>query len=194
MLTDILISYLPYALITAYTPGPNNILALNTMTAYGWKRGKPMIFGIASGFFCVMFLCAFGCLELARQLPAFTSVMKYIGAAYLIWLAVHIILSNTDGAESAAQSSFGSGFLLQFVNVKIILYAVTIYTCYVLPFSQSLPVLAAAVLLNTASGVAGTLTWAMAGSVLQKYIRRYQQPFNWAMGLVLIWYAVKLIR
>lgn len=193
MLTTILISYLPYAMITAFTPGPNNILALNTMTSYGWKRGKPMILGIASGFTCVMVICAAGCFGMAGVLPAFTSFMKYIGAAYLIWLAVHIILSRQDSTENEAKSSFWNGFLLQFMNVKIILYAVTIYTCYVLPFSRSVPSLAASAFLNTAVGILGTLTWAMAGNALQSGIGKHRELFNWAMGIILIWYGIKLV-
>jgi len=33
-------SFLVYAIINALTPGPGNILALNTMGNYGWKKGK----------------------------------------------------------------------------------------------------------------------------------------------------------
>ena len=35
-----------YAIVNAFTPGPGNILALNTVTNYGWKNGKRLFFGI----------------------------------------------------------------------------------------------------------------------------------------------------
>ena len=52
-------------------------------------------------------------------------VMKYIGAAYILWLAIHIVFSkpSTENAEQSA--SFLKGFMLQFVNVKIYMFGVT---------------------------------------------------------------------
>ena len=40
MLSSIFVSYLPYALVTSFTPGPNNVLALHTVSQNGWARGK----------------------------------------------------------------------------------------------------------------------------------------------------------
>ena len=55
-------------------------------------------------------------------------VMKYIGAAYILWLAIHIVFSkpSTENAEQSA--SFLKGFMLQFVNVKIYMFGVTALT------------------------------------------------------------------
>ena len=40
MLLSAILSYLPYSLATAFTPGPNNILALYSVSQKGWRRGK----------------------------------------------------------------------------------------------------------------------------------------------------------
>ena len=58
-------------------------------------------------------------------------VLKYIGAAYILWLAIHIAFSkpSTENAEQSA--SFLKGFMLQFVNVKIYMFGVTALTGYV---------------------------------------------------------------
>ena len=42
-------NFLIYSVINAFTPGPGNILALNTVNNYGWKKGKPLFFGIFAG-------------------------------------------------------------------------------------------------------------------------------------------------
>ena len=34
-------NFVLYCVINAFTPGPGNILALNTVTNYGWKKGRP---------------------------------------------------------------------------------------------------------------------------------------------------------
>lgn len=46
MLGYVLTNFIVYAIVNAFTPGPGNILALNTVTNYGWKKGKPLFFGI----------------------------------------------------------------------------------------------------------------------------------------------------
>lgn len=190
---SIMLPFFPYAFVTAFTPGPNNILALNAISIYGWRRGKMTMLGIFSGFLCVMLLCAAGCFGMARLMPKLTGFLKYIGVAYIVWLSLHVLRSKPGGGEGRRGESFWIGFTLQFVNVKIILYAVTVYTGYVLPFSQSPRYLLAAALCLTLFGVAGSITWGVAGGVFQGFIARHYKPFNAAMALLLMLSAVQLV-
>lgn len=50
---QVITSFLIYTVISAFTPGPGNILALNTMVNHGWKKGKPLFLGIFFGYFFV---------------------------------------------------------------------------------------------------------------------------------------------
>ena len=54
------------------------------------------------------------------MLPNVMEVMKYIGAAYILWLAIHIAFSKKTSENTEQSASFLKGFMLQFVNVKII--------------------------------------------------------------------------
>ena len=137
MLLSAILSYLSYSLATAFTPGPNNILALYSVSQKGWRRGQSILCGIGFGFLSVMILCALFCYELVTYLPSVTGILKYAGAAYIVFLAVHIALSRPDDAEYT-KISFSKGFFLQFVNAKIILYAITVYTGYLSPHGQTL--------------------------------------------------------
>ena len=114
----ILSNFLIYCVINAFTPGPGNILALNTITNYGYKKGKLLFFGIFAGYYVVQILCAIFVYGVNSLLPNVMEVMKYIGAAYILWLAIHMVFSkpSTENAEQSA--SFMKGFMLQFVNVK----------------------------------------------------------------------------
>lgn len=192
-MNEILLSFAPYALVTAFTPGPNNVLALSAVAGGGWEKGKAVVAGISAGFSCVMLLCALGCFGLARYLPLMAESMKYVGAVYIGYLAVRIALSKPDGEGAERKKSFWAGFFLQFVNVKIILYAITIYTGYVIPVSPSSAALLTAALCSAVIGISGTMTWALAGGVLKKQIRRHYRPFNAAMALILLWSAGQLI-
>lgn len=191
MLFQIIVSYLPYTLVTAFTPGPNNIVALYAVSQKGWRKGKDILLGIAAGFLCVMAICALFCYELAKYVPSVAGVLKYVGAAYIVYLAIHVALSKPDDGESK-QMSFMKGFLLEFVNVKIILYAITVYTGYVLPYDTRLGVLLIHAVMLTVIGLAGNLAWAAAGGVFQKLLTKYYRPFNIVMALILLWCAISL--
>ena len=165
MFFSVVLSYLPYALVTSFTPGPNNILAFHTVGQKGWVQGRSTLAGIVAGFFSVMAVCALGCYQLLRSTPA---------------------------KDVSPRSTFWSGFFLQFVNGKIILYAITIYTGYVLPAgSGALFPIQPFVL--TLFGTAGFLTWAAAGGLLQSFLRRHTRAFNGAMAAVLALCALDLL-
>lgn len=188
-----ILAYLPYAFITAFTPGPNNILVLNAFSRNGLHKGKETLLGVAAGFFIVMTICAVGCLELSRVLPKMTGILKYIGAAYIVWLAIHIIKSKPAEETTERKGDFWTSFFLQFINIKIILYAITIYSGYILPYSNSKFLLSASAICNTLIGMSGCLTWALAGRLLQKQFSKHFRIMNTAMAAVLIWSAVHIV-
>ena len=76
MLFTIIASYLPYTLVTAFTPGPNNIVALYAVSQKGWHKGRNILLGIGAGFLCVMLICALFCYELAKYVPSITGSLK----------------------------------------------------------------------------------------------------------------------
>ena len=191
MLSSIFVSYLPYALVTSFTPGPNNVLALHTVSQNGWARGKNTLLGIIAGFFCVMAVCALFCYQLNHFLPTLSQALRYVGAGYILWLAVHVARSKPAGEENR-KASFWKGFLLQFVNVKIILYAITIYTGYVFPAGGSSTMVVQPFLL-TVMGTAGFMTWAAAGGLFQAFLTKHYRPFNYARGAVLALCAVGMV-
>lgn len=192
MIFSILLSYFPYAFVTAVTPGPNNIIALHTISQNGWKKGKYTLLGIALGFFFVMLVCGLCCYELSKFVPAITGIMKYIGAAYILWLALHVAKSRPED-PAHRPVSFWKGFCLEFANVKIILYAITIFTGYVLPYDTRAMSIVFHALCMTLIGAFGFLLWATVGGLLQKFLEKYYKPFNIIMALVLIYCAITLI-
>ena len=191
MFFSIMMSHLIYTVVTAFTPGPNNIVALYAVSQNGWRKGKNVLLGMAGGFLCVMFICALFCYELAKYLPSLTGTLKYVGAAYIVYLAIHVARSSSDNSDGR-QMTFWKGFLLQFFNVKIILYAITVYTGYVLPYESSLTSLFSHAINLTVIGMAGFITWGVAGGLFQDLLTQYYRPFNIVMGLILVYCAITL--
>lgn len=179
-------NFILYSLINAFTPGPGNILALNTVTNYGWKKGRPLFYGIFAGYYAVQLICAVFVYGVSAVLPGMLKVMKYVGAAYILWLAFHIAVSRPDKDKKEKTASFLKGFMLQFVNVKIYLFGITALTGYVTDYSTALWVLVLFELAIATIGTIATLTWIGAGMMIQKIYVRYYRPINIVLAVTLL--------
>ena len=175
-----------YSVINAFTPGPGNILALNTVTNYGYKKGRPLFWGIFAGYYVVQMICAIFVFGVSTFLPDVLGIMKYIGAAYILWLAVHIAISRPDTDSVEKSASFLKGFLLQFVNVKIYLFGITALTGYITDFSDSLWVLFLFEFIIATIGTVATLTWVGMGMLIQKIYQRHYRVINVILALTLL--------
>jgi len=175
-----------YALINAFTPGPGNILALNTATIYGYKKGRPLFVGIFAGYYVVQIICAIFVFGVSKFLPNVLGVMKYIGAAYILWLAIHIAISKPPAEIKEKSASFIKGFLLQFVNVKIYLFGITALTGYITDYSTSLWVLLLFDFIIATMGSIATMTWVGMGVLIQKIYQKYFRIINIILAFVLL--------
>lgn len=175
-----------YSVINAFTPGPGNILALNTVTNYGWKKGKPLFFGIFTGYYVVQIICALFVFGVSAFMPSVLGVMKYIGAAYILWLAIHIAISKPPSDDEQKSASFMKGFLLQFVNVKIYLFGITALTGYVTDYSTALWVLLFFEIIIATIGTAATMTWIGAGVLIRNVYQKHFRIINILLGVILL--------
>jgi len=175
-----------YSVINAFTPGPGNILALNTVTNYGWKKGKPLFFGIFTGYYVVQIICALFVFGVSAFMPSVLGVMKYIGAAYILWLAIHIAISKPPSDNEQKSASFMKGFLLQFVNVKIYLFGITALTGYVTDYSTALWVLLLFEVIIATIGTAATMTWIGAGVLIRNVYQKHFRIINILLGVILL--------
>ncbi|URZ18568.1 cysteine/O-acetylserine transporter [Clostridium felsineum] len=190
-----LVAFMTYTLLTAITPGPNNILAMSNTSKYGLKRSMRLIQGIFFGFLSVMTLCSLFSVMLVNIIPTIRPAMKYVGAAYILWLAWNILKSKPqEGAENEEKAnSFLTGFFLQFLNVKIILYGITAISTFITPYYSSPFSMGGFTLIITSIGCVGTFIWAIFGSVFQRVFKNYSNSINIIMALLLVYSAITLI-
>lgn len=179
-------NFFVYSAINAFTPGPGNILALNTVTNYGWKKGKPLFLGIFAGYYVVQLICAVFVFGVSTFLPGMLGIMKYVGSAYILWLAIHIAFSRPDGDSEKKSASFWKGFMLQFVNVKIYLFGITALTGYVTNYSTSLWVLILFEVIIATIGTIATTAWIGTGAAIQKIYLQHYRPINIILALTLL--------
>ena len=190
---SIILLYLPYAFITAYTPGPNNLLSLHAFSQNGFRKGLYTTLGIFIGLFCVMSYTAFLSFEFSYLVPIMVPYLKYIGVVYIFWLAYHILRSKPHESSISVNSNIKTAFLLQFMNVKIFLYALTIYNAYIIPNTDSIQILLFSVCVNTLVGISGTIVWGLAGSLLQNQFKKHFKGLNALMALALVYSAIHIL-
>lgn len=116
------------------TPGPDVLYIVNNALKSGVRAGIVAALGIVSGCFVHVFAAAFGLgALLATSTTAFT-VLKWGGAAYLVWMGVKLLLAKGDASPSGppawAQSPqaaqlgriYQRGFLTNVLNPKVALF------------------------------------------------------------------------
>ena len=186
-------SFLTYAVITAATPGPNNIMSMSNAGRLGFRRALPFNLGIWVGFTIVMVLCTLFCTALSALIPAIRLPMLVLGAAYMLYLAWGTFRSSDVIQEDHAREGFRSGLLLQFINPKIYLYGIMSMEAYILPYYSGQPaVLLFFALLLAFIGFVFTLAWAVFGSVFRLLFSRHARVVNTIMALLLVYCAVSL--
>lgn len=187
------ISFLSYAVVTAVTPGPNNIMSMSNAGRLGFRKSFPFNLGIWAGFSAVMLICTFFCNMLSEIIPRIKMPMLVIGALYMFRLAFKTLKSSSVEEESDSQSSFLSGAFLQFVNPKIYIYCIVSMEAYILPHYQGeWTALLFFALLLALIGFIFTLCWALFGSVFKLLFSRYAKITNLIMAGLLMYCAVSL--
>ena len=174
-----------YAFVSSITPGPGNVLALNTVSNYGIEKGKKLVLGIFAGNFLVQCSCAFIVSALAALLPKAMGIMKYIGAAYVIFLAIQMILKKKPDMENTKPASFWKGLTLQLVNAKIYIFGVTALTGYITEYTKNIIELLIAEILIAAIGSLCTTVWIFLGNFLKSFYQKHFRAVNIVMSLTL---------
>lgn len=182
------------AIITVWSPGPNNILLLSTASKYGVKKNFRLMFGIWTGSLTLMCLSGLFCSTLGKIVPGIQPVMKYIGAAYILYLAWQTAKRLPPAANvHEKEPTYLMGLFLQLVNVKIIIYGLTMFSSYILPCESRTPVLFLFAVYLMFLGALGNLIWAFAGNVLNRFYAAHYRLMNIVMSLLLVWCSFRVI-
>ncbi len=117
-------SAVAFALAMSATPGPNNAMVTASGATWGFWRTLPHMLGIAVGFSVMLVAVALGAGELLRDDPWAQIAMRWVGAAYLLWLAWHIATARPSAPDTTAGSrarplGFWRAALFQWINPKV---------------------------------------------------------------------------
>lgn len=188
-------AFLSYAFAVTFSPGPNNIISMSNASKKGFKETLPFILGVFSGFILIMLVASYFNLMLANIAPQIEGFMKYVGAAYMGYLALKILgisFTKKNKTESTI-NTFKTGFLMQFLNPKVILYGLTITSSFVVPYFHGVELFALSFGLALIAFTA-TSFWALFGTLLNQLLSKYNRQFNFFMAGLLIYSALKILE
>lgn len=80
-------AFMAYIFLTAFTPGPNNIMAMSNAGNFGLRRAMVYCLGVFAGMLIVMSACAAAGSLLYTAVPAIEPWLRLAGAAYILFLA-----------------------------------------------------------------------------------------------------------
>lgn len=181
-----------YVFVMTFTPGPNNIMSMTIASKHGFMRALPFDVGVFVGFAIILAVCAAFSSVLYDVIPSIEPYMLCLGAAYMLWLAWSVWRDVPHEGGPARTGSMTSAIVLQFVNVKGILYALTTMTSYVLPWYRGLPVLGFVLALPMVALVS-TCCWALFGASFERVLKRHGRVLDVIMALLLVWCAVTML-
>lgn len=182
------------AALTTWSPGPNNILLLSTASKYGLKKNLKFMSGIWTGSFSLMVLCGICSSALTAVLPGIRPFMTFIGAAYLIYLSYATSRRLPPKEETdTKEPSYKMGVFLQLINVKIIIYGLTMFSSFILPYEKRPLALLFFAFYLMFMGALGNLIWAFAGNMLKQVYEKHYRGMNACMALLLLWCALRVL-
>lgn len=129
------IAILPLAVFAASqigTPGPANMALMATGARFGFRAALPFVAGVALGKQLIIWPIGFGLMQLAESVPVLFQALKYISAAYIIWLAwkvANLRLGQGTGSEKAP--GFAAGLIVHPLNPKAWAMIVGGFTAFV---------------------------------------------------------------
>jgi len=191
MTLDTALALVGFAFVMSVSPGPANFLLLASGVNFGFLRSLPLVFGICVGFLTMVFLVGLGLGRVLDSMPVIYTILKFVCAAYIIWLAWRVARSRPGGQDDGAQMekpiSFVQAALLQLVNPKAWAVALIVTVSYTDP-DDYLPSLVLMIVVFAIVNLPSISVWAISGVALRRLIGggRSVVAFNIVMALLLV--------
>ena len=200
----ILISFAIASFFLALAPGPDNFFVLTFSAKYGRTLGVLFVLGLVCGCFIHTSLVAFGVSALIINNSLLLSILKYIGAIYLLFVAIKVYKSDNKikdfkdpKYEVNKLKVFINGLLMNILNPKVLIFFLAFFPTFI--FSDSIsPVIQFYIL----GGIFMLITFivfssiAFFSSLIYKNFKKYKfytELLKWLNIIVLISIAIIIL-
>jgi threonine/homoserine/homoserine lactone efflux protein len=181
-------------------PGPGTFCVLTCTGQRGLRGGFSSLAGLMLGDAVLMFLAAIGVAALLQANPLLFKAMQYLGAAYLAYLGIRLLIAKDEGGAAAVPFSnaanFRRGLLVTLINPKAIVFYMAFFPLFIDPATHqgSVTFLAMGSVISTCTLFYGSLL-VLVGNAAARRLARNRRIAAWASkaaGVFLIGFGIKL--
>lgn len=186
---EILTALTLFAFVSSITPGPNNIMLMNSGANFGFKLTLRHTLGVAIGFTLMIVLVGLGIMKVFEYFPASYQILKVLSIAYLLYLASKIAFSTSAIKNKSKRSTpltFIQAAMFQWVNPKAWTMALTAISVYA-PTQSIYAVLFVAIIFGLVN-LPCICAWVVLGQKIKIFLTNQHRlrVFNISMALLLI--------
>ena len=191
------IPFATYSCVMWLTPGPNNVMLTASGANFGLRRTLPHMLGICWGFALQMLAVCAGLGAIFGRWPQLQDGLRWLGAAYLVWLGWRLLRpAGTGPAHAPRPLTFLEAAAFQFLNPKAWVMNLTAATLFLPRELSSIAAAGYMLLWGVLIPAPCVLIWALFGTSLRAVLarRRGRLAFNSAMALALGVTALMMVR
>jgi threonine/homoserine/homoserine lactone efflux protein len=187
--------------LVSATPGPNMLLVMSSSARFGFGASVATMTGCLTALLAMMSISAAGLGALLQAFPAVFNVLRWLGAAYLVYLGVRTWRAPV-GAKSVdaphalkptgrSAALFRQGLLVAASNPKAILFAAAFLPQFIDPRLPKLPQFAILLATFAVIEISWYVVYAACGQKLAVYLHRAEimRAFNRLTGGVFVGFA-----
>lgn len=189
--SGLVFGYAAYVVATVGTPGPNNIMIIASGANFGIKRSLPHVFGIGLGFIFMQVMVGLGLGQVFISYPVVHDILRYVGAAFLLYLAYKIATSkNNMGKQTAVGSPFTflQAAAFQWVNPKAWVMIIGAIASFISIDGDTFTELGIMILVNLFVSLPLIFGWCLFGLAIGRILKsdRAFKIFNYSMAGLLV--------
>jgi threonine/homoserine/homoserine lactone efflux protein len=195
--------YLGAIVLIACTPGPNVLYVTTRSIQYGLRASAATMVGCLLALVLMLVGSVAGLSALLVTLPMAFDILRYLGAAYLIWLGIQTWRAPDEPEDAGAVASeaslvgtFRGGFLVGISNPKLLIFAAAFFPQFITPNEPWLPQFTLLVVTFVAVELAFYVVYALSGRRLAAHLVRgvWRQRLNRVSGVIFAGFGVALLR
>ncbi|HBV23583.1 MAG TPA: hypothetical protein DEB42_07360 [Jeotgalicoccus sp.] len=203
-----IVSYILVVSVLTIMPGADSMIVMKNTMVYQKSAGRMTVLGILAGHFLWIVVSILGLAVIITNSPALFNIIKYLGAAYLIYIGVKSFMATTlvsasslDHAEdknpksNGLRSSYMNGFISNILNPKVLIFYITILPQFVMQDAEISGVIQLIILAFIMLVI--SMTWFLLVVETVSYMKRwlhkpgFQSALAKGAGIIIILFGIR---
>ena len=178
-----------FGIVTAFSPGPNNIMSSYSGFNFGFRKTIPLMLGVIFGWTTLLILMASGLIVIFQKYIFLQDIIKILGSIFLMYLSYKIAFSSVNFSNTSKKPvNFFDTFLFQFINPKGVIIATIVVSTFIDVQNNYLRDSLIVIITGFFMAVFSISSWCLLGKYLRKFAtsKNFIKKFNYTMSFLLI--------